>query len=390
MTTFIPASPGELTPEWVTEAMRAAGALPVGRVTGLEVRPLTGGGTGFTGDTVRVELAYDGAADAPPSVIAKFPTADGQNRGMLESFDAYAREIRFYQRFSHRMPCPTPTFLGADYDQKGARQTGPLLSRLIDALPDRVQLLVTADVTKFMRSTSRRYALLIEDLGAESRVHDLLSPPDDAQLADVLDVLASVHAAFWGDAGLVDNDVFRPVLTTTPGLYQTVGRKRCIALAEQRWGDQWLDAGRVALVNNAIDAFADDVAALNEPVTMIHGDPRSDNILFRDDGQVVLLDWALAAHAHPAFDVGYLFSSCLDRERVRDAPALVDHYVAGLAKRGVDVDAAMVRRRVAATYRALAVQLLMSIPVLHGDSYDGEQIFDIWMPRIVAGLEQDW
>lgn len=390
MTTFIPASPSELTPEWITDTMRTAGALPVGRVARLEVRSLTDGGTGFTGDTVRVHLAYDGEADGPASVIAKFPTGDHQNRGMLESFDAYAREIRFYQRFAHRMPCPTPTFLGADYDEKGARQTGPRLSRLIDALPDRVQLAITADVTKFMRTTSRRYALLIEDLGVGSRVHDMLAPPDDAQLADVLDALASVHAAFWGDADLVGNDVFRPILTTTPGLYQTVGRKRCLALAQERWGRDWLDAGRVALIDNALDRFADDVTALNEPVTMIHGDPRSDNILFRDDGQVVLLDWALAAHAHPAFDVGYLFSSCLDPDRVAVAPALIDHYVAGLARGGVEVDAGLVRRRVAATYRALAVQQLMSIPVLRGDSYDGDQIFDIWMPRIVAGLEQDW
>jgi hypothetical protein len=32
----------------------------------------------------------------------------------------------------------------------------------------------------------------------------------------------------------------------------------------------------------------------------------------------------------------------------------------------------------------------MSIAVLHGDGYDGEAIFDIWMPRILSGLAHEW
>lgn len=374
---------------WITDAMREAGALPVGRVVRLTTAPLNDGGTGFTGETVRVELEYEGADGAPASVIAKFPTSDRQNRGMLENFDAYAREIRFYRAFAHRMPCPTPTYLGSDYDEKGARSTGPRTSRIIDALPDRVQLAITADVTKFMRATNRRYALLIEDLGAATTVHDLVAPPDDAQLGDVMDVLAAVHAAFWGDATLAGSDVVRPILTTTPGLYRTVGRKRCLPLARDRWR-VWLDDDRVALIEDALDRFADDVAAVNEPVTLIHGDPRSDNILFRNDGEVVLLDWALAGHAHPGFDVGYLLSSCLDADRIAAADDLVDRYLSALSERGVALDRTELRQRIASTYRGLAVQQLMSIPVLNGDSYDGDEIFDIWMPRIVAGLEHDW
>ena len=145
--------------------MRDAGALPTGRVSALEVQALTGGGTGFTGDTVRVRLEYEGDVNgAPTTVVAKFPPGDQQNRGMLEQFDAYAREIRFYREFAHRMPCPTATYLGAAYDVEGARETGPRMSRLIDWLPDRLQLAITRDVTKFMRATKRRYALLIEDL----------------------------------------------------------------------------------------------------------------------------------------------------------------------------------------------------------------------------------
>ncbi len=386
---FIPASPADLSPEWITDAMRGAGALPAGRVSSVKVRSLTGGGTGFTGDTVRVDLSYEGTEDGPVSVIAKFPTADRQTRGMLEQFDAYAREIRFYQRFAHRMPCPTPTFLGAAYDEKGARNTGPLTSRLVDALPDRVQLAITSDVTKFMRATKRRYALLIEDLGADSTVYDMKSPPDDGQIAAALTELATVHTAFWGDQTLEGDEIFRPIVTATPGLYQTVGRKRCLALAQARWHD-WMTDDHVALIHDALDRFPADVAAVNEKLTMIHGDPRSDNILYRSDGQVVLLDWALVGHAHPAYDVGYLLSSSLSVELGSSRTALVDGYLEVARGLGRDIDGDEFRAVVDATYRALAVQQLMSIAVLNNESYGEDSMYDLWVPRILAGLAAAW
>lgn len=369
--------------------MRAAGALPSGRVASLAVTALTGGGTGFTGDTVRVELDYEGAGEGPPSLIAKFPTEHRQTRGMLEQFDAYAREIRFYKNFAHRMPCPVATFLGADYDVKGARGTGPTMSKLIDALPDRVQLLVTSDVTKFMRVTKRRYALLIEDLGSDSVVYDMTTPPTKEQLAGALDVLSSVHATFWGDESLAGNDVFRPILTTTPALYQTIGRRRCLPMAQARWED-WLTDDHVALIHEALDRFPADVERLNEPVTLIHGDPRSDNILYCGDGQVVFLDWALVGHGHPGFDLGYLLSSSLPIENSGQRTELVAGYEAALRGRGIDVDGAELRSAVDAAYRALTVQQLMSIAVLNNQSYGPDAMYDLWLPRLLAGTAAGW
>ena len=385
----IPSSPRELPPQWITDAMRAAGALPTGRVVDLEVTSLTGGGTGFTGDTVRVHLSAEGGDRVPESVIAKFPTSDRQTRGMLEQFDAYAREIRFYRQFAHRMPCRLATFLGAEFDEKGARRTGPVLSRLIDALPDRVQLAITADVTKFMRATDRRYALLLEDLGADSVVYDMTAPPDPGQIAGALAVLAEVHAAFWGDRSIAGDPVFRPILTTTPGLYQTVGRKRCLAMARSRWAD-WLTAHHVAQIRDALDRFPADVALVNQPITLIHGDPRSDNILYCSGGQVVLIDWALVGHANPAFDVGYLLSSSLVADRVGERAGLVDGYLAALAGHGIELDGTELRNGIDATYRALAVQQLMSIPVLNNETYGPDAMYDLWFPRILAGLDAGW
>ncbi len=240
-----------------------------------------------------------------------------------------------------------------------------------------------------MRVTSRRYALMIEDLGADTTVYDMTRPPSHAQLGDALSVLASVHASFWGDSSLEGDAVFRPILTTTPGLYQTVGRKRCLPMAQERWRD-WLSAEQVALIHDALDRFPADVARVNEKLTLIHGDPRSDNILYRVDGQVVLLDWALVGLAHPAYDVGYLLSSSLLPAEASARSALVDGYLAALRDHGREVDTDEFRSAVDSVFRSMAVQQLMSIAVLNNESYGADTLYDLWVPRILAGLEVGW
>ena len=107
---FIPNTPDELTAAWVADAFAGAGV--GGTVRDIEVRPL-GGGVGMTGQTVRVRIDGD---DTPASAVAKFAASQAQTRGITESYDSYAREIRFYQRYADRIPVRTPAYLGADYD----------------------------------------------------------------------------------------------------------------------------------------------------------------------------------------------------------------------------------------------------------------------------------
>lgn len=385
METFIPAAPAELTTDWVTTTLRAAGVLPVGRVVGFDVAPLSGGGTGLMGDTVRLRLRYDDAGSGPASVIAKFPTEDRQNRALLEQFDAYAREILFYENYSHRVPVPTPAYMGAAFDPGRNKAPGPVLSKVVDGLPVFAKRLIFRNVTRYLRPTKRRYALLIEDLGVDITVHDLEEPPDDDKLGAAIEMLAGVHAEFWEHDALHDDTMFQPLVTTTPGLYDTIARRWCLPMARERW--EWFTADDAALIEDAIDRLPDDIATINRQTTLVHGDPRSDNVLYRDDGDVVLLDWAMAAHAHPGWDVGYMLSSCLTEDRIDATDALVVRYEAAMAARGVDVCGDDLRAGIDAAYRAVAVQQLMSIAVLDGN-YGEQALADLWMPRVLAGLRR--
>ena len=61
----------DVTPEWMTDALEAAGVLGGGaRVTSFETRPV---GTGQMADTTRFSLAYDAPGAGPGSVVGNSP-----------------------------------------------------------------------------------------------------------------------------------------------------------------------------------------------------------------------------------------------------------------------------------------------------------------------------
>ncbi len=96
---------------------------------------------------------------------------------MIETYDCYAREIVFYRDIAAEVPLRIPRHHGSDFDPAKMRRVNEAAARAVDRLPTRAHLVMTRDVTKFMRPTKRRYALLLEDLGSGMVVHDLVEPP---------------------------------------------------------------------------------------------------------------------------------------------------------------------------------------------------------------------
>ncbi len=85
--------PEALTPEWLTSALRACGALEGAEVIRFDASSL-GEGVGILGQLVRVSLDYDTDVDeAPKSVIAKFPTATPENRAIGHGLGHYAASV---------------------------------------------------------------------------------------------------------------------------------------------------------------------------------------------------------------------------------------------------------------------------------------------------------
>ena len=94
----IPSSSQELTPEWLTDALREAGAIRDSRVTSVELKPDIAAGVGFMCQLSQLGLTYDKPEQgAPASLIAKLPTPVQENREIADLFRLYEMEPRFYE-----------------------------------------------------------------------------------------------------------------------------------------------------------------------------------------------------------------------------------------------------------------------------------------------------
>ncbi len=94
------------------------------------------------------------------------------------------------------------------------------------------------------------------------------------------------------------------------------------------------------------------------PNTLAHADCRSDNLLFDDDG-IIILDFQLAAICHGMADVAYFISQSVhDDVAAAHADELIDTYLARLAEHGISLD----RDGAMRPYRAATV-FFLAIPV---------------------------
>jgi hypothetical protein len=159
----IPSSPGALTPEWLTRALRTTGTITDARVTSCHIE-LFGEGKGFSGQIARIRLSYDIAGgSAPASMIAKFQVTplDPDIRAAVFHSRMYERELRFYRDVAQAIALRTPRMY---YSALG---------------PETVECV-----------------LLLEDL-APAQTLNILEGCTAEDAALVLRHLATFHAAWW-------------------------------------------------------------------------------------------------------------------------------------------------------------------------------------------------
>ena len=112
MNSLIP-GPLQIDPEWMTDALRRAGAIRGTKVVDMTCEPV---GNGLVGDSYRFALAYQEVEhDAPASVIGKFPAADPDSRRSGSAHLLYLREVSFYLELAHTLPIQTPRPLRRRY-----------------------------------------------------------------------------------------------------------------------------------------------------------------------------------------------------------------------------------------------------------------------------------
>jgi hypothetical protein len=281
----------ELTPEWLTAALRSAGKPLTAR--SVQATPI---GVGQIGTNLRLVIDWDGAP-GPDTLVAKLAAGEPGSRDIVRL--AYEKEVGFYLDLAASTDVRAPAcWFGA----------------------------ISGDSTVF--------TLLLDDL-APAEPGDQLVGCRESEAAAALANLAGLHAARWCDptlasigwlssGGLVDAGALGPIV---------VG---AVPAFVERLGDR-LEAADVSVLERAAEAMSDWAATRTDRFGLLHADYRLDNLMFAPDGSVTALDWQTLSIAPTMRDVSYFCATSLLTDVRRSAEQrLLDGYLAALVAGGVE------------------------------------------------------
>lgn len=254
-----------------------------------------------TGTSSRARLALTGDG-VPATVFVKTAAATLATRLMGELGNLADTETRFYRQLAPELasqPVNVPRAHGTGFDSR----TG-------------------------------RFVLVLEDLAAaQCEFPDTLHPIDTDQAAQVVELLARVHATFWnrlpaqrghGPLGWLYSASEDSVSLLTAPLLRSSTRR----LAERT--DLPLHRGR--FINEHYRAVASLIDT--PPHTVMHGDAHPGNLYFRD-GRAGLLDWQAVRRGHPSRELAYtLVTGMTAADRIATQRDLLDVYRQALAAGG--------------------------------------------------------
>lgn len=269
--------PAEITADWFTHALHESGRLPEGRVTDVDYTII---GTGKMGDNARFQLRYEGLETAAPaSVIVKFPAADETARMMAGAQGAYYHEVMFYRHLAGQTSIRTPAIFANE---------------------------ISADGMDFIT--------VMEDM-APAEPGSQLVGESPARTRVAMRQAARLASAFYGDDRLPTYDF---VVNSTEPEAAALGQdylQQFWPTFLQRFGDSLDDEAKQFgehYVNNHV-RFA---CCYSGPKTLVHGDFRSENILF-DGDSACIVDWQTIAAQSPLTDLAYFMGGSVDTAQRR-------------------------------------------------------------------------
>jgi hypothetical protein len=290
----------ELTPGWFTGILRDGGALSsAATVTAVRSELI---GTGQVGMVVRSELDYDGdASHAPRSVVVKLPSAEPGNRQIGIAMGLYENEVRFYREIAPQAGITVPHLHWGDVEPPTGRIT-----------------------------------LVIDDLTTCAEVGDMIATATPEQAALAFAELVKLQAPLWNE----------PQLRSLPWLADPSRAQMlfdsvapAVEPFKAAYGDR-LEPEHVALVERlGPKASTWPARALVEPLVVVHGDFRLDNMLFGTApgaAPISILDWQACRLGPPLLDHSIFLGSCMRSEDRRTHERdLLRGYHQGLLDAGV-------------------------------------------------------
>lgn len=269
----------DLTAGWLRAALVAGGRRDCPPIRDL-TREAIGEGVGSMGEILRCELAFAEGSPPPESVIVKLPSENRRNRNAGRRWRMYRREYALYRHLASGLPLRTPALLYGDFEAR-----------------------------------SHRFVLVLEDLGGMA-AGDQVEGASPGQVTRAVRAVAQLHGKYWDRVGpLVDAGLGA---TLAPRLWVGLQVFYLLSLARglPRLPNWWPEEVRELAEEYGL-RLADHLAHLAaEPMTLVHGDYRVDNMFFGEDGRdgFAVVDWQNCAIANGVYDVAYFLAGSVSTE----------------------------------------------------------------------------
>lgn len=282
----IPAGWDEITPAWMTDAVRRHH--PDAVVSDVEVVLRDDG----TNRRARLGLSYS-AGTGPATVFAK--AVDPAHAELVALTSGLFHEPRLFNA-GVVLPLDHPVVYTAIIDE---------------------------DASDFL--------MIMEDVvarGADPR--DSTRPMTVDQVASGVRGLAKLHSEFWGDRITSD-----PALSWVEPFVAFAGLEYApLEIAYERLGDSVpTEIPAMTGTDLFVDIWARYIGTLTEaPQTLLHGDPHIGNTYVLPDDTVGFLDWQMVRRGNFALDLGYFLQGALTiDDRRRSERELVEEYRGALS-----------------------------------------------------------
>ena len=352
----LPVHPDELTAPWLTEILRASGAVKRASVVAFAIEPMSAE-KGITGHLVRLYPTYDDAEPAAPaSLVAKFSGLDAQLREIVHSMGFYEREVRFYRELAARTPIHTPTCYFADIDVAEGHSL-----------------------------------ILLEDL-APGRNGSWVAGSSIEEVELAVTEIAKVHAAWWRS----------PILDEKTWLNMTgmMSASRVQPIFDHTW-PSFLDKLLVPASRQTIEVgelLHRHLEAVNArlletpPRTLIHHDYDADNLFFIDAADSLglsVIDWQMTTGGRPGVDIAWLIGGqCEPRMRRENEEQLLRRYHSLLLENGVHgyaFEQCWDDYRLAMLLPAARIAVAVGVSQTPSDGHGG--FWDVVFPRYCQAIE---
>lgn len=341
----------QITPSWLQAVFQHAG-VEAPRVSMVSTRPI---GHGNMAQAIHAGITYNAnAADTVNSVVCKITSTIPLAVESAGLNNVYKRECAVYE------------FLG-----------------------DNPPLAIPRAYWRKVGNDGRSINLVLQDLTGFTRPGDQITGCSVAEANAAAAELARLHTHCWNDPRLDGADW----LMDRAGSADQAAEG--FALAAAHWQERFagrLAQGKLAAISDFVPRMRDAIVASSGGPTLIHGEPRVDNILFKDTAQgprAWLIDWQFSTRGSPMFDLAYFLSGSLSPEDRRACEAaLIERHVAAIAT----VDPAYTLERARAEFAAalpVALQFTVGAALVMPGTDHNDSLLLTLAERNLAALE-DW